>query len=340
MLDRSGNWVESVPAGLGRMATASEVQKETLLITGGAGFLGTHLAEHFSSRFHVRLFDNFSRNALKFVPHLFDSSDFEIIKGDILNTEEVEAAVRGSTAVLHCAAIAGVSNYYNRPLDTLRVNIIGTFNLLDAVVAAGVKRVIYFSTSEIYGPNAAEASELMPPTSGPVSDRRWVYGVGKLAGEHLTLRYGEAHGINVTVVRPFNIYGPRQIGEGAISNFSRKLVRGEPLEIQGDGSEVRAWCHIDDLTTAVDLALHNQESFGKTLNIGNPNARLTTLQLARKMIELYGRGEWRIVPHPHVPISVRSPDITLAQSLLGYSPQVDLDHGLTATIDWFRREQP
>ena len=313
--------------------------KDILIITGGAGFCGSHLAEHFLPRFHIRLFDTFERDSLRFVPDLARSDKVEIIKGNILDARAVRAAVMGAYAVIHCAAIAGVSNYDSRPIDVLRVNILGTFNLLDAVVEAGVSQVIYFSTSEIYGPDAEAIAETAPATSGPVSERRWVYGVSKLSGEHATLRFGEVHQIVATTVRPFNIYGPRQTGEGAISNFARQLVQGEPLEIEGDGSDVRAWCHVKDLVRAIDLMVGNEAARGKAFNIGNPEARLTTLQLAEIMISLYGRGEMRQVPRRHVPIRLRSPEIALARSVLGFEPTIGLPEGLADTLEWFRKQR-
>ena len=256
-----------------------------------------------------------------------------------LDRQALRAAVEGVSAVIHCAAIAGVSNYYDRPVETLRVNILGTVNLLDAMVDAGVNRLIYFSTSEIYGPQAESVTESAAPTSGPVFDRRWTYSVSKLAGEHLTLRYGEVYGINTTVIRPFNIYGPRQTGEGAISNFARKLVRGEPLEVYGDGSDVRAWCYVSDLVNAVDLALERPAAYGGVFNIGNPAARVTTVELAEAMIAANGGGEITTLPRSHSPIPMRTPDISSAQAVLGFEPKVGLEQGLRDTLEWFKTEQ-
>jgi nucleoside-diphosphate-sugar epimerase len=312
--------------------------KDVIVITGGAGFCGTHLAEHFMKKFRVRLFDNFFRDSLKFAPHLSSSTDIELITGNILDREAVRAAIADAVAVIHCAAIAGVSNYYQRSVDTLRVNILGTFNLLDAMVALGVPRLIQFSTSEIYGPHAAAVTETTPLVSGPVSERRWVYAVSKLASEHAALRYGETYPIHTSIVRPFNIYGPRQTGEGAISNFARCLADGVPLEIHGDGSDVRAWCHVTDLVAAVDLLFNCQAAYGKAFNIGNPEASLTTLELARIMISLHGQGEVKMVPQVHSPIPLRTPDISRARSELGFTPKVTIEEGLRDTLRWFMRE--
>jgi UDP-glucose 4-epimerase len=314
--------------------------KDILVITGGGGFIGTHLAEHFVSRFQIRLFDAFVRDSLRFAPHLAQSPEIEIISGDVLDARAVRGALEGAYAVIHCAAIAGVSNYYNRPVETLRVNIIGTFNTLDAAVDARVRRFVHFSTSEIYGPSANAVDETAALISGPVSDRRWVYSVSKLSGEHATLRYGEAYGINVTTVRPFNVYGPRQTGEGAISNFARRLIRGEPVEVHGDGSDVRAWCHVKDLVMAVDLMLDDEAAFGTTFNVGNPAARLTTLELAHMMVALHGSGDVRQVTQTHSPIKVRTPNIARANALLGFAPKIGLTEGLKNTLEWFEKVRP
>jgi len=314
--------------------------KDILVITGGGGFCGTHLAEHFVSRFRIRLFDAFARNSLQFAPHLSQSPEIEIISGDVLDRSAVRASLEGAYGVIHCAAIAGVSNYYNQPIETLRVNIIGTFNALDAAVDARVRRFIHFSTSEIYGRNAKAVTETAAPTSGPVSDRRWVYSVSKLSGEHATLRYGEVYGLNATTVRPFNVYGPRQTGEGAISNFARRLIRGEPIEVYGDGSDIRAWCHVKDLVMAVDLMFDNEAAFGMTFNIGNPAARLTTLELAHMMVALHGSGDVSQVQQSHSPIDVRTPDIHQATALLGFAPKIGLSEGLKNTLEWFQKVRP
>src|SRR5262249_39752391 len=156
----------------------------------------------------------------------------------------------------------------------------------------------------------------------------------------LALRYGEIYGIKPTIIRPFNIYGPRDTGEGAISNFARRLVRGEPLEVYGDGSDVRAWCHVSDLVNAIDLLLERETSYGRVFNIGNPSARLTTAELAEAMITEYGRGEIRKLPLTYSPIPMRSPDISLARSLLGFEPKIDIAEGLKQTLEWFKREKP
>jgi nucleoside-diphosphate-sugar epimerase len=314
--------------------------KSKMVITGGGGFCGTHLADRFMDRYQITLFDNFERNALRFAPHVQRSANVEVVSGNVLDPDLLHKALAGADIVVHLAAVAGVSNYYERSLATLQVNILGTFNVLEAAVAARVGRLIYFSTSEIYGSVAENVKETAALTSGPVSDRRWVYSVSKLAGEHIVLRYGETYDLKVSVVRPFNVYGPRQIGEGAISNFLRRLAQGEPLKIYGEGTDVRAWCHVRDLVKAVDLMVPSEGAVGQSFNIGNPAARLSTAELAEKIIALYGQGTIERVPMRHSPIHTRAPNIDLARSVLGFEPAVDLDSGLKDTLEWFLRERP
>jgi nucleoside-diphosphate-sugar epimerase len=308
-----------------------------LLITGGCGFIGTHLAERLAGRYRLVLFDNLRRDSLQYVPALRTMSDVEVVYGDILDRDKVRAVVDGAAGVIHLAAIAGVSNYYERPVETLKVNVQGTFDLLEAMVDAGLNRLIYFSSSEVYGPqaeNVVEADSMM--VSGPVSDKRWVYAVSKLAGEHAVLRSGETYGLNCTCVRPFNVYGPRQTGEGAIGNFCRALVRDEAIQIYGDGTEIRAWCYVSDMVEAVETMLDNEASFGLSFNIGNPEARCTAEELAKMLVRINGGGRIEKISRAHSPIPIRYPDTGLACERLDFRPCVGLEQGLGETLAWFK----
>ena len=313
--------------------------KKKLLITGGGGFIGTHLAEALLGCYDVVLFDNFRRDSLRYAPHLKDRAGVSVVPGDVLDPSAVERAMRGAEAVLHLAAIAGVSSYYREPTRTLRVNIFGTVNVLEAMLRTGTRRMIDFSTSEVYGPEANNVHEECPHGIGPVSDPRWVYAVSKLASEHFALRHGEEHGLLCSCVRPFNIYGPRQTGEGAISNFCRDLLAGKPLTVHGDGSDVRAWCYVSDLVGAVCRMLETPESAGKTFNLGNPSQVVTTRQLAELLIRIHGRGTITHAPVQHTPVRFRSPSVGRAKQVLGFAPRVSLEEGLKRTLDWYREVQ-
>jgi len=306
-----------------------------VLITGGAGFIGTHLAERLCRTHRVVLFDNYRRDSLTGLP-LAAHPNVQVFRGDVLNQEEVQVAAQGVDTVLHLAAIAGVSSYYALPLQTLRVNVLGTVNVLEAAVAAGTRRFVYFSTSEVFGPRAENVAEDDPCNIGPPAEKRWVYAVSKLAGENFVLRYGEEYGLQTTCVRPFNVYGPRQTGEGAVSNFCRAAVRGEPLRIYGDGRAVRAWCFISDLVDAVELVLAQSESAGQVFNIGNPREVETTRGLAERVARLMPGVTLVTQPVERAEVGVRIPCIDKARKVLGYEPKVNLDEGLRLTLAWYK----
>jgi UDP-glucose 4-epimerase len=305
------------------------------VITGGAGFIGSHLAERLAGEAQVVLFDNLRRDSLSGT-ELAAHPEIELVEGDIRDRDALFEVVEGVDAVFHLAAIAGVSSYYEEPETTLRVNIDGTAGIVDAVVAAGVERLVYLSTSEVHGPEARDVDEESPCAIGPSSERRWVYATSKLAGEHLVLRGGEAHRFAATVLRPFNVYGPRQTGEGAIRNFSLAAVRGEPLVVYGDGSAVRAWCYVDDFVDAALLALRSEAATGRVFNVGNPDARADTAELARLVAALAPGAEIERGEVARAEVAFRTPRIGRARELLGFDPRVPLATGLERTLAWTR----
>ncbi len=308
-----------------------------ILITGGAGFIGTHLVEKLMTNYEITIFDNFRRDSLQYTPHLKSKENINIVHGDVLDKDALIDAVKDVEIVLHMAAIAGVSSYYNSPLRTLQVNLIGTYNLLEACKDSQVKKIIDVSTSEVYGPDAFDVSEYNYHTIGPVNDFRWTYSLSKLASENLTLRYGDAHDFKVFTVRPFNIYGPRQTGEGAISNFMKAVATDQPITIYGDGNPIRSWCYISDFIDAMTTLIDSDDIESDTFNIGNPKETYTTLGLARMILQAADKK----VPITYqnmsrTEIKVRVPNIDKARSILKYEPRIDLEEGLRLTYEWFK----
>jgi len=312
------------------------MKKQKILITGGAGFIGTHLAERLCPDHEVILFDNLRRDSLRSLPGLKTHRHVRFVKGDVLDRRRIASTLKGCDAVLHLAAVAGVSSYYREPCETLRVNLIGTFNLLEACAGSKVRKVVDFSTSEVYGAEALNVDEESDHRIGPLSDLRWTYATSKLASEQLTHRYGEKYGFKPFSVRPFNVYGPRQTGEGAISNFLRAAAKGEPLVVYGNGAPVRAWCYVSDCVDAVMAILADNALPGGVFNVGNPQEAYTTLELANLVREVVGR-RLRIVfkKVKRSEVRVRVPNIDRARKLLGYRPKVGLRTGLQLTYRWY-----
>jgi nucleoside-diphosphate-sugar epimerase len=309
--------------------------RQRYVITGGAGFIGSHLAEQLANQADVVLFDNLRRNSLRFT-ELPDRAEVQFIEGDIRDRASVARVVENADAVFHLAAIAGVSSYYAEPEATLRVNIEGTSAVVDAVVAAGVPRLVYVSTSEVYGPYAREVDEESPCAIGPPSDPRWVYATSKLAGEHLVLRGGESHGFAATVLRPFNVYGPRQTGEGAVRNFCAAAAAGVPLDVYGDGSAVRAWCYVDDFVAAAVSTLTVPAAASQIFNVGNPDAATDTNDLAELVVSLVPGATVRYGNVSRAEVFYRIPVIEKARKILAFEPRVGLAEGLRRTIEWTR----
>lgn len=319
---------------------AHEISEETVLITGGAGFIGSTLASWLADRNKVVILDNLHRNALGGTgleghPHV------TVLRGDVLDPHSVHRAIRGATVVVHCAAIAGVDTVLREPTKTMRVNIIGTYNLLEAAVASGgIRRFVDFSTSEVFGAYAYKVREGDTTTLGAVGEARWTYAVSKLATEHMAHTYHREFGLPTVAVRPFNIYGPRQVGEGAIHHFILRAIRGEDLTVHNDGSQIRAWCYVDDIVEGVVRALLKEDAVGHSFNIGNPRSTITIYNLAREVVRLAGSSsKVRHVKWDFPDVELRIPDVQKAREILEFEPQVDLEEGLARTIDWYRAKQ-
>jgi nucleoside-diphosphate-sugar epimerase len=288
---------------------------------------------------HIVVLDNFHRNALPGTP-LMDHPNVSIVRGDVRDRATVDAAVKDCDIVIHMASIAGVDTVMKNPVLTMEVTLYGTANVLQACHAAGgVQRFVDFSTSEVFGRHAYNVGEGDVTTLGAVGEARWTYAVSKLATEHLTYNYHKQHGLPATSVRPFNIYGPRQVGAGAIHHFIRRALAGEPLTVHNDGSQIRSWCYIDDIVDGVMMVLGNESAVGHTFNIGNTRSTVTIYNLAREIVRLSSSSSnIEFVPWDFADVELRIPNIDKARELLGYEPKVDLEEGLLRTIYWYRQE--
>jgi len=314
------------------------IEGRTIMLTGGAGFIGTQLAKRLAPRNRIVIYDNLHRNALQYAG-LDASPNVRLVKGDVLDREGLAAAVRGCDMVVHMAAIAGVDTVMEMPTHTMKVNLLGTLNALDAAVDAGVKRFTDFSTSEVFGSHVYMAEEHNATALGVVGESRWTYAVSKLAAEHLVSSYHKERGLETVTIRPFNVYGPQQVGVGAIHTFVVEALRGNDLEIHGDGNQIRSWCYVDDMVEGALLCLEKAEAVGHVFNIGNPRATVTVANLAQIVRRLCGsQSRIKYTNKDYVDVELRIPSIKKAQTLLGYQPQVDLEDGLARTIEWYRKQ--
>lgn len=313
------------------------IKDKRILLTGGLGFIGTALARQLLPTNQVVLYDNGHRNSLK-DSGLAEHPNLTLLAGDVLNATALAEAVQGCQMVVHLAAIAGVDTVLQMPVMTMKVGIIGTYNALEAALAdPKIERFVDFSTSEVFGAYAYKVGESDVTSVGAVGEARWTYAVSKLATEHLAHNYYRQYGLPALSIRPFNIYGPGQVGDGAIHTFIRRALQNQPLTIHNDGSQIRAWCYIDDIVDAVLLALEKPAAVGEAFNIGNPRSVCTIYDLARQIVRLAGsRSDILFTKWPHTDIELRVPNISKARTLLGYEPKVDLEEGLLRTITWYR----
>ena len=311
---------------------------ERILITGGAGFLGSALAGRLCERCAVVVLDVLKRNALQHTG-LVERGCVTLIRGDVLDAKSVAAALRGCQRVVHMASVAGVSAVEADPVGTVKTAVLGTANLLQACrELPGLKRVVILSSSEVYGPRARDVGEDDAALPAGATQARWSYAKGKLAAERLALACHRRYDLPVTVVRPFNVYGPAQVGEGAVHTFVTRALSGLPLQVYNGGRQVRAWCYVDDLVDGLSRVLHDDQAVGRVFNLGNPDQALTVQALAEQVVRLSGRGS-KILPvvRPGPDVQVRTPDISRARELLNFAPCVGLEEGLRRTLDWYRR---
>jgi len=257
------------------------------------------------------------------------------------DAEALARAVEGVDGVIHLAAIVGVNAVRAHPRQTIETNFLGTLTLLRAVEQLSVlPRVVYFSTSEVFGRFAYHVTEFDATTLGAVGEARWTYAVAKLATEHLAMTYHRQHGFPAVSIRPFNIYGPRQVGEGAVHHFIVRALKGEPLLVHNDGAQIRAWCYIDDIVDAVERALIDERAIGHSFNIGNPRSTVTIYNLAREIVRLSSSSSRiEFVRWDHPDVELRVPAVGKANERLGWSAKVDLEEGLLRTVYWYRARQ-
>lgn len=311
------------------------IQGKNIFVTGGAGFIGTAIIRKLIDDNIITIYDNFWRDSLTqsgFLHH----PNLKIVEGDVLDLKLMAEAMSGADIVIHAAGIAGIDSVMKDPVRTMRVNMIGTANALEAACLNQVnERFINFSTSEVFGSMAFKSSEDHHTIAGSVGEARWTYAVSKLSGEHLAYAYYKRFQLPIVTVRPFNIYGPGQTGEGAIQIFIKRALRNEDIFIYGDGTHIRAWCYIDDFVDALYQCIFSPKVIGESLNLGNSRAIITTLGLAETVCRVVAsHSKIVFADELSADIALRIPSVEKCYKLLGFKAKIDLEEGIKKTAEW------
>jgi UDP-glucose 4-epimerase len=317
-----------------------------VLITGGAGFLGSHVSDAFIARGdEVFVLDT---GAIAKVRHLLNNPRFHYVHDSIFNLELIDGLAAKVDLIYHLAAVVGVEHYVGDPYETLNVNVNGTQNILKAAYKYN-KKVVFSSTSEVYGRNPKVPwSEDDDRVLGATTIDRWCYSTSKAVGEHFCFAYHKL-GLPVTVVRFFNVYGPRldKVDVGRLFTiFMGQLLRGVDLTVIGDGAQTRCFTYVTDAVAAIVEAGMNPAADGHAINIGI-EVETSVLEFAKLMIELYGETKSKIkfvtqeqvYGNSYEDIPRRVPDNTKMKTLLGVTPKVSLREGTARSMEWFRQEQ-
>jgi len=308
--------------------------RRRILVTGGAGFLGSHLCERLlNDGCDVLCLDNFYTGSKRNIVHLLKNPYFELVRHDITFPIYLEV-----DEIYNLACPASPIHYQNDPVQTTKVNVHGAINMLGLAKRLRAK-ILQASTSEVYGdPDVHPQPENYRGNVNCIGPRS-CYDEGKRCAETLFFDYRRQHRVNIKVARIFNTYGPRMhLNDGrVVSNFIVQAIKGEPITVYGDGGQTRSFCYADDLIDGLVRLMDTPNDFSGPVNIGNPR-EFTILDLARMVVEFTGsRSEIQFKPLPQDDPLQRRPDITLARKVLDWQPTIELEDGLRHVIDYFRR---
>lgn len=316
------------------------------LITGGAGFIGSHLADYLLDRGErVIVLDNLSTGLYENIEHLLGRPDFEFVLGSILNADLMDDLMARADSVFHLAAAVGVELIVQRPLESLATNIRGSETVFEKAHKHG-SRVLVTSTSEIYGKNTSDRlQEDDDRILGSPLKSRWSYSEAKAIDEILAYTYWKEKGLSTVIVRLFNTVGPRQTGHYGmvIPRFVNQAIRGEPLTVYGDGRQTRCFCYVGDVVGALAALLDTAEAYGRVFNLGGAE-EVTMLELAERVISIAGsESKIRFMAYEEAyeegfeDMQRRVPDTTRARELVGFEPSVSLDEVIAMVVADQRR---
>ncbi len=312
------------------------IENKRILIIGGAGFIGTAITEQLYEKNEVVVADicDFNKSSL----HLAGLDEKPFIRKvciDATNKDEVINLGEDFDYIIHATAILGIHKVVEHSVATIDTNYSSCKNALE--LARRQKHLIKFlsfSTSEVYGRNVVDAQEDKDMSVGPAYEARWCYAASKIVCEHLIAGYSREYNVPSAIIRPFNVFGENRIGSNAMSSFLFKAMLNEKITIDGDGSQVRAWCHISDFVQGVIRALESNIN-GESYNIGNPDNVISILKLAGMIKEIVGSQSEIIVSNVYVPdVKNRTLSIDKAIKQLGYNPRIDLEKGICRMYKW------
>ncbi len=307
-------------------------EKKTIIVTGGAGFIGSHLCESLLEKGHyVISLDNYFTGKIDNIRHLRDYSNFEMIRHDIVDPVKIEA-----DQIYNMACPASPVHYQYNPIKTMKTSVLGTMNML-GLARRTKARILQASTSEVYGDPEVHPQPESYRGSVNITGIRSCYDEGKRAAETLCFDYERMHDLEIRVIRIFNTYGPRMdMNDGrVVSNFITQALKGEDITIYGDGSQTRSFCYVSDLVRGI-IDFMNHPDFSGPMNLGN-EGEFTIKELAETVIRLTGsrsRISYRDLPQDDP--TRRRPDLTLAREKIGYETRVKLEEGLTKTIPYYK----
>jgi UDP-glucose 4-epimerase len=328
------------------------LQDLSCLVTGGAGFIGSHLCDRLVSEgAKVACFDNLSTGRLVYLKNIRRRRDFRFIRGDLLDRNLVFSTIRRSDIVFHLGAKVGVKRYVENPAEVIQVNVLGTHNVLEACLRHKVRKLVFASTSEVYGKNPDQPlSEDSDRLLGPPAVDRWCYSTSKALDEHLVNAFHRTHGLATVILRYFNSYGPRQDASdygGVVSMFMRRLKNDESPLVHGTGLQTRSFSYIGDTIEGTYQAATNDRVIGETFNLGNP-VETRIADLADLVCRVSGKGDEispKRIQHDefygqwYEDIPRRVPDIGKAKKLLGFDPKIGLEEGLRLTWQWYSTQK-
>jgi UDP-glucose 4-epimerase len=312
-----------------------------VIVTGGAGFIGSHLIERLLREGQeVVGIDDLSRGNLQNLQSSFESRNFHFVQGKLASSDFAKANIRDADLVYHLAAVNGTRYFSERPRLVIQTNFTTTENVLEASNQNGIRKIIFSSSAEVYGhPNQFPTPETAQSIFDSPEVTRWSYAVSKLCEEHLCFAYNREFGIEAICLRFFNTYGPRLLGTSygqVMSIFIKQALGGQNLQVFGNGEQTRSFSYVSDTIEGIILSSRYKGKHPEIFNIGNEE-EVSIKDLARKVIVACGREDMKIDYLPSAPGDAkrRHPSLKKAKDLLGYTPKISLDDGLKATVNWF-----